>query len=520
MSRPSVSGRKPSTLAPGRLHRLVVGIALVALVVTAAVVDRPSTERVPQRIPDQSDIAQVGAATYARPSRTARDRSMPVSAPLGAASTTWFCGGAPADRSTIVLTNRAAYARQVIVTTVTADRHRAERRVGVPARATRDLSLDFAGATVVAAIVESRHGGVVAQQRIAGPDTQTTAACATVSSEEWFFAGGDTQRGASETLALFNPFDDLATADVTFLTPDGFRRPQATQGLAVPGRSVVLVDVGKVQNRRSNLGAAVTTRAGRLVAWRYQTFDGSGPAIGKGQPPKGVSLALGSATPLTRFALPTASTGEGVQPRLLIANPGATSATVQLTFAVDDPATNGQPPPTTIDLLSGAVQEIGTDQLQQIPPGVAFSVSGRVVDGGAVVAELWFDGAAPASGHGSFAAPAFGLAATGWVVPVGLGSPGLDQLGVASAGRTARLTAWVLADGRRARVPLAGQPGAVPAGGRITIDLTGVLEDHPGAALEVTASKPVTVSRLQTGPDDRGLVSAPAVPIAGGLADP
>jgi hypothetical protein len=515
-----VSPRKPSTLAPGRLHRLVVGVALVALVVVGVVVDRPSTARGPQRIPDESDTVQVGAATYARPSRTARDRSMPVSAPLATASTTWFCGGAPANRSTIVLTNRAAYARQVVVTTVTADEHRAGRRIGVPAHATREVSLGFAGSTVVAAIVESRHGGVVAQQRVGGPDTQTTAACATVSSEEWFFAGGDTQRGASETLALFNPFDDLATADVTFLTPDGFRRPQATQGLAVPGRSVVLVDVAEVQNRRSDLGAAVTTRAGRLVAWRYQTFDGSGPKIGKGSPPKGVSLALGSATPLTRFSLPTVSTGEGVQPRLLVANPGATAATVRLTFAVDDPATNGQPPPMTIDLLSGAVQEIGSDQLQQIPPGVAFSVSGRVVDGGAVVAEMWFDGAAPASGHGSFAAPAFGLSATSWVVPVGLESPGLDQLGVTSAGRTARLAAWVIVDGERARVSLAGQAGAVPANGRVTIDLTEVLREHPGAALELTASAPVTVSRLQTGPDDRGLVSAPAVPIAGGLADP
>lgn len=520
MSAKTPKGRTSSTLGPGPVQRIGVLVVLVALVVVGTVVDRPSTDRRPQRIPDQADLAQIGAASFTRPALALRNRSMPVAAPLGAASTTWFCGGAPAGATTLVLTNRASFARKVQITTVTADTRRRTRQVPVPARATQEVSLGFAGTTAVAAIVESRHGGVVAQQRVTGGDSQTIAACATAASTSWYFAGGDTQKGATEVIALFNPFDDLATADVTFLTPDGFRRPQATQGLAVPGRSVVLVDVGAVQNRRSDLGAAVTTRAGRLVAWRHQVFDGSGPKVGGGAPPRGVSLALGSPTPLTRFALPTASTGQGVEPRILIANPGATSSTVRLSFAVDDPATNGQPPAATVDLLAGAVEVLGTEQLQQIPPGVAFTVSGRVVTGGAVVAELWFDGAEPASGHGSSATPGIGLSATTWIAPVGLALPVLDQLGVHSAGKSARIRAWVIVDGRRQRVALAGQPSVVPASGRITIDLASVSKAHPGAAVELTSTAPVTVSRLQTGPDDRGLVSFPAIPVAGSLADP
>lgn len=505
---------------PALVRRLGMSGLLVVVAIVMLLVDSPSVERRPVGVPDVVDVAQVGAADYRTPPQALRNRSMPVSGPIGVASTTWFCGGAPARATTLVLTNRASRPRSVVVTTITSKQASAVRHLSVPAATTTSVTLGSGDVGTIGAVVESRHGGVVATQRVTGGGSVTTAACATTSSSSWFFAGGDTQRGSTETLALFNPFDDLATADVAFLTADGFRLPQATQGLAVPGHSVVLVDVASVQNRRSDLGAVVTTRSGRLVSWRFQTFDGSGPASGDGEPPKGVSLALGSPVPVTRFVLPTAVNGQGVAPRIILANPGASSSTVRLTFAVDDPATNGQPPPTTIDLVSGAVVVLGPDQLRQVASGVPFSVTGSVVDGGAVVAELWVDGAAPARGHGAFATPAFGLAATEWVLPIGIELPVLDQLGVQAADGRARLRLWVVVNGKRRRIVPTGQPTAVAAHGRITIDLAKALADHPGASVLVEASAPVTVSRLQTGADERGLVSTPGIPVAGGLSTP
>lgn len=505
---------------PNRVHRLAVVAALVALVAGATVFDRPSTDRRPTKIPDAVDVAQVGAAAFEAPSAARRDRSMPVSAPLGVASTTWFCGGAPSGDTTLVLTNRSASPRTAVVTAVTSGSRRAIRRVSVPRYSSRNVAAGFAGRGTLAATIESRHGGLVATQRVTGPGTVTTAACATSSSDQWFFAGGDTQRGSTETLALFNPFDDLATADVTFLTDDGFRRPQPTQGLAVPGRSVVLVDVATVQNRRSDLGAVVTTRAGRIVTWRHQTFDGTGPKLGHGASPEGVSLALGAPTPLTRFAFPTAATGEGVEPRIVIANPGVTASKVRLSFAVDDPVGTGQPPERTVELMAGAVSVLTGQDLRQVAPGVAFTVTGKVISGGAVVGELWFDGTGAALGHGSFATSALGVASREWIAPVGLELPVIDQLGVQSSGASARLALWILTDGVRKRVALAGRAAVVGAAGRVTIDLTALLRQHPGATVGLEASAPVTVSRLQTGPDKRGLVSTPAVPISDRFVSP
>lgn len=505
---------------PGSLGRVGVLIVLALFIALAVFVNRPSEDRRPQRIPDRIDVAQVGAATYGTPDTSVRNRSVPRSAALDAASVTWFCGGATSRATTIVLTNRASRQRTVVATSVSSSGRRATTRVTVPGFTTRNLRpLPVAGGTL-GVVLESRHGGIVAAQRVTGQGSTTTAACASTSSAQWFFAGGDTQRGATSTVVLFNPFDDLATADVTFLTPDGFRRPQATQGLAVPGRSVVPINVADVQNRRSDLGIVVTTRAGRLIAWRNQSFDGSGPGQSGNAAPRGVSVTLGAQLPISSFVSPTIETGTGLTPRVILANPGATAASVKIRFLVDNPATNGQPPETTVDLISGAVEVLGPDQLRQVAGGVPFSVAGDVVKGGAVVAEVWLDGAEPAAGHGSSASVMTAVAARGWFASTGLELPVADQLGVASSGRAARVRLWVVTDGSRRRVPLGANGGMVPAGGRITLNLATLLRGHPGAAVMLEATTPVTVSRLQTGPAGRGLVTTPAVPVDVGLTDP
>ena len=148
-----------------------------------------------------------------------------------------------------------------------------------------------------------------------------------------------------------------------------------------------------------------------------------------------------------------------------------------------------------------------------------FSVSGTVTSGGPIVAELWLDGADPAKGHGSSAAPAIPVSSTSWVMPIGLATPALDLLGVSSAGSNATLTVTILDKGRATRARGAKVPRRVLAGGRVTFDLVELLADHPGATVLVKSSSPVVVSRLQAGADAHGLVSTAGLP-AGPLALP
>lgn len=506
------------------LRRLIIAAVLIALVVVMVLFDAPSTHRQPVAVPVAGDQAQIGAIALTAPSAETLIRATPRAAPLGAASTTWFCGGGAAGgaanaASTLVLSNRGSGRVTATISSTTTGGNHDVTTVEVPARTSRPVPLGSGTAGTAAAVVESRGGGLVVSQRIGSGDTITTASCATASSESWYFAGGDTQRGSTDHLVLFNPFDDVATADVTFITPDGFRQPQASQGLPVPGRSVVVVDAASVQNRRSNLASAVTTRAGRLVVWRTQSFDGSGPKLPGAFAPKGVSVALGASVPLARFALPTTVTGDGVVPRVLLANFGTVDSTVRLTFEPDDPATNGQPPVMTVKVPSGSVTLLGAAQLRQVPAGVPFSIAGDVTSGGPIVADLWLDGADPAKGHGSGAVTALPVASTSWVVPIGLTGAPLDLLGVAGAGRTTTFRVSVLADGHITRLRLPAGAGRVTSDGRVTLDLASLLGKQRGAAVLVTSHFPVVVSRLQAGVDAGGLVTFAGIP-AGPLARP
>ena len=508
----------------GAPRRLLVAVVLLVVVVAMAVFDAPSPLRRPVPVSAAEDQPQIGAVALTEPNAAARARSIPVASPLRAASSTWFCGGgaptgATASATSLLLANRGPQPVTATITATSTAKRNKVSTVVVPARSTELAKLDVGTKGTVGAVVESRGGGLVVNQRIGGGRKVTVAPCATSSSTSWFFAGGDTQRGSSEHLVLFNPFDDLATADVTFVTPDGFRRPQTTQGLPVPGRSVLVVDAATVQNRRSELASAVTTRAGRLVVWRTQTFAGSGPELPEAFAPFGVSVALGATSALTHFALPTAATGDGVVPRVVIANLGTVDSTVRLSFDPDDPARNGQPPDATVKVPAGTVHLLGAAQLRQVPAGVPFTVSGTVTRGGPVVAELWMDGAEPAKGHGSTAATAIPVSATSWVVPIGLGAPSLDLLGISGGGRAATFRVEVLDRGRTTVLRGADLPRRVGAGGRVTIDLVEALKGRRGAAVVVTSSAPVVVSRLQTGADANGFVSIVGLP-SGSLALP
>lgn len=507
-------------------RRVALLVGLVVLAVLAAVLGQPSKARHPIRVGNGDAPLQLGARVLVAPDAAARHAATPVASRLGAVSTTWFCGGGSPSSTGglsthLILVNRSADATTATIDFVSSSGRRHTTRVDVAGRTATSVDATGVGdAGSVAAVVEARGGGLVVSQRIGAGDTVTVAASATASSESWFFSGGDTQKGSSEQLVLFNPFDDLATADVSFLTADGFRHPQETQGLPVSARSLLVVDVAKVQNRRKDLASMVTTRAGRLVVWRAQQFDGSGPSLPAAFPPSGVSVSLGTSTALDHFVLPTAVTGQGVVTRIVLSNPGTVDATVRLGFEPDDPSTNGQPPNSSTKVSVGSVVVLGSARLRQIPAGVPFTVTGEVTKGGPVVAELWLDGAEPAKGHGTSAATAIPVAARQWVAPNGLRNPSLDQLGITAPANGATFTVSVVDGGRSTRVAGASVPRRVAAGGRVTVDLSAALAAHPGATVEVRASAPVVVSRLQAGQSARGLVTMAALPVEGTFSVP
>ena len=184
------------------------------------------------------------------------------------------------------------------------------------------LSSGFVAATVV-----FRGGGGSVEQEVSGPLGVSVTPCATQPSGQWYFASGSTQPGASLVLALFNPFPEDALANLSFDDPQGQTAPAEFQGVYVPARGLVTVDLGQHVVQVDNIATKVTVKVGRLVASELQL---------DARPKKsGLSLLLGAPRPALRWYLPDGVEAPGVDEAVHLFNPGpaASQVTVDLRLA-------------------------------------------------------------------------------------------------------------------------------------------------------------------------------------------
>ncbi len=131
-----------------------------------------------------------------------------------------------------------------------------------------------------------------------------------------------------------------------------------------------------------------------------------------------------------------------------------------------------------------------------------------------MAAEAWLDAAEPAKGVGAYSTPALPVTATHWLAPVGLAGAPLDQLGVQTFDKAATIQIWMIHEGRRQRLSGSSLPQKLTARSHATLDLATLLAKYPGVTVEVRASAPVVVSRVQAGKDAKGLVSFGALPFS------
>ncbi|HEV3401237.1 MAG TPA: DUF5719 family protein, partial [Acidimicrobiales bacterium] len=150
---------------------------------------------------------------------------------------------------------------------------------------------------------------------------------------------------ATELLLLFNPFPDDALLDLVFGTEEGQVTPQALTGLSVRGEGMAVVNVGEFVQRREQVTAAVTARAGRMVVSRLQSFDGS---AGR----RGMSLSLGSAAVGQQWYLPEGLVTDGLTQRYHVFNPGSQEAAVEVELALEQG--DAEPIQLTVPAQSGS----------------------------------------------------------------------------------------------------------------------------------------------------------------------
>lgn len=475
-------GRGPQLLA--------VAAAVVAVVAAGTLVERR----------DALDPAagEVVAATLA-----------PLAPPSTAAGSTAYCAGGTGSEGgaehRVHLANPGDEPVDVSVTVVPGAL-RGETLTAVPEAVDLDVPpgrsvvvelASVVDAPYLSAIVESGPGELAVEHSIEhsgeGAAGVSLAPCASTSSATWHVASGVTTRDALEELALFNPFPDDAVVDISLTTPDGQRVPAAFAGLIIPGRRVVVIDVGAVVSRHPIVSASVTARTGRLVVDRIQRFDGSdGPA----------GLALTPAAPAASLVweLPDGAVAEGDVEVVTVYNPTDTPAEVDVEVALEPSSDPAQPIAAEPFALSVAPLDFAQVEVHadgRVPAGRGHAITVRSQNGVGVVAERWVRGA-EAGLSATLGSP---VVSTRWLGTVGARGAADTSLVVANLGAEPARVAVSSPDPAVAAALAAIGEVEVPPVGRAVVDL-GDLRDLDteaagGVVIVVQGAAPLVVERVE-----------------------
>lgn len=269
---------------------------------------------------------------------------IPSAGAPGSLSSTWFCaaGGAGTEeppRHLLFLFDPSGETASARLIAYGADGVVGEERtieVAAPGPTIVDVAEVF-GATGLSVMVESDAGELVVEHRLLASVGADQVACASSSSDTWYFPAQTTIAGTTAQLHLFNPFPSDASVDIAVSLDDGVRLPAQWQGFVVPAGTTAVVDLGSREvggaNVREQFAVSVESRRGRVVAETAQVLDTEAVEDADIPATRGLRLQLGVPRAASEWSFATGFTGRGANERLVLFNPGSepASALVQVT---------------------------------------------------------------------------------------------------------------------------------------------------------------------------------------------
>jgi hypothetical protein len=369
--------------ATRNVRRAPILLVVLAALVAGGLADRAGGQPVDQAVTAQSV------------------QPVPVAAPAGAYSSSWFCAGAT-DASPnyaqgrIVVANGAATPVTGTVTVVPSSGQPVPTAINVgPASQASVPESVPNGSAWVGAIVDVDGGAVAVSQVVDGPLGRSVSPCATSGSRHWYLPSGQNRVNASETVLLLNPYPTDAIVDLSFATDQGQEAPQDFQGLDVPAGGLVAVPLGTHLRRRAFIATSISARTGNIVAWEAEvvTPPANGAAI-VGTPAAssplsdpalavaGLTVTLGAPSAGLSWVWPDGLAGPGLDEQYVIYNPGPATASVRLSLGLQQGT--AEPIPLTVGPYQ--VVPVIAEQQARIPAGVPHTATVVSVNGVPVVA--------------------------------------------------------------------------------------------------------------------------------------
>lgn len=444
---------------------------------------------------------------------------------------TWFCpgGSAPGGPAevTLEMVSASTEVRTAVVSVVADDADTSEAgpvrvEVGPGRRVAVEPSRQAPGAEWVGAVVEVDGPDVIVEQVVAAAGGGVgRSPCLTRTADRWVASNGGTRlavEGERFVLMLLNPFPDFAVAEIDLVADVGRDR---IEGVVVPARRVVALDVTEEITEAQTVTAFVDVVSGRLSVSSIQISDG--PSAGRG-----ARLAPAVAGAATLWYLPVASASRTVRRDVVaVSNPSTDDvAEVDLEFVADDPAVSVSPIELTVGPRRTAIVDLS--QQHRLDGAGFLTLVVRSLYGVPVTASITSTApgdpgaaAAPNVVAGTTAAIGADAAARRWLVPVEAtnadtearfdddssgvavfnpSSVGIAVVEVSAFGET--VGSLEMGPGRRSRLPLdrlgSGrfvvefQSSAPVVVGRQLVGLT-----SRTAALGVAASEPVPAAEIE-----------------------
>lgn len=467
---------------------------------------------------------------------------LPASPPADALGSIWFCAGQTVGADTmadgtIVVANPGDQPASGRLSVITDADQRATRALAVAPRTTERVRVaTMVDAGWAAVTVELDRGGVLVEHEVAGPDGRDVAPCHTQGGDRWYVPSGATTRDARLRLAVYNPYPDAATVDMGFTTVEGLRRPRAFRGVPVAARSLVVIDVSPVVTVREVISTTVTTRTGRVVVDRIQSYDGSGASTTAEEAEEERYLRQGlTVTPAVPVARPVwgfaaGVKAPGVHERITVFNPGRTEADVAITVALDDPRRNGELDPFPLAVPAAEFATFDLDAVDVVPEAVTHSLEVRSRGGSPIVVERTLAAGEGANHRDVLSSTGSPLAAPRWGFAAGWRGEGVEVQRMAlfnPGSEPASVTLTAFGDGQRSPIEADDAPGPIDLAPGEHREV--VVAGGPSArrSVEVTATVPIIAERrLIDGPREdsdgdeqpgRGGSTALGIPLGTGL---
>ncbi len=327
-------------------------------------------------------------------------------------------------------------------------------------------SSDTATLPSISATIESDDASVIVEANLGGTSSGFVP-CATTVSPRWYIPVGSTSLQQTTELALFNPFPGTALVDLQFWSERGADRPTALQGVAVPGGSLRVIELGDFVRRRAQLATEVSVRSGRVIAATTHRFAGNS------------ELSVGIPSLATQLFVPAAVWTEKRPEMFTFLNPGETDSTIELTvtLAPDDV----EPFELIVPAGSSATFNPATDG--RVPEDAAYAFLAQVSSGPDVALTRSISPSGGSLPH--FSQPAATTTALEWVAPV-TDAKSLTIFNPYDVSTEIALS-WM---GQKTKAT------KIAAGGFVTLQLTDA--QRAGGAIRVTSTSSEVVVSVRT----------------------